>query len=445
MLPGEQALAAFGTHPEHGFSHNCTAAPAQRGLINMYDPVNTGDMAFQPYSEVGLAAAQQRLEAELFYEAALRNLRKCQVQEQHQAALAQLPAWNTSMGALQAAVQMPPNVQSQQMGPRPQQPQQPQQRRRGRRGGVRQHAYRNAHGFSNRPNEPRPQSQPVQSTEAASRGAGVTEADKRNAAAAISGGTGVFLPNRPQLPPQPAHRPTTVPMPAPVPIPAPVPNPPLSRTAAISKARLQAAVGMAAGAPQAAYIPSSADLAASVRLAASGHLAHNGASLAHSAYYMPDAFLSGNSSLASTVFTPTSAQDMQGLVSQMSLMSQMSGVPSSSTMASTHTSPMGTPMATPRATEATTAALRELIYPSSEDSSHSSYNDLLFPHDAATLLARGASLDGGVTASQGMLLYAMRSGAPDGLPQHTTSPSSTAGLPSRGTLAGGFGHLWDTL
>lgn len=191
----------------------------------------------------GLAAAQQRLEAELFYEAALRNLRKCQVQEQHQAAFAQLPAWNTSMGVLQAAVQMPPNVQPQQLGPRPQQPQQrrcstsctapccsyqaqylPEHSlkefhcqviycmqcivgdpsgadckhemtvasricRRGRRGGVRQHAYRNAHGFSNRSNELRPQSQPAQSAEAAPRG-GVTEADKQNAGAYLSS----FLP-----------------------------------------------------------------------------------------------------------------------------------------------------------------------------------------------------------------------------------------------------------
>ncbi len=53
MLPGTQALAAFGTHPEHGFLHNCGAAPAQRGLINMYDLANTGDVAFQSgYSEV---------------------------------------------------------------------------------------------------------------------------------------------------------------------------------------------------------------------------------------------------------------------------------------------------------------------------------------------------------------------------------------------------------
>lgn len=76
----------------------------------------------------------------------------------------------------------------------------------------------------------------------------------------------------------------------------------------------------------------------------------------------------------------------------MSLVSQMSGIPSSSTMASTHTSPMGTPISTPRADEATTAALRELIYPSSEDSSHASLSDLMFPHDAATLLARAASM-----------------------------------------------------
>lgn len=125
----------------------------------------------------------------------------------------------------------------------------------------------------------------------------------------------MFLPNRPQPLPQPqaARKPTPLTVPAPVPIPAPAPNPPLSRTAAINKARLQAVVGMAAGVPQAAagYVPSSADLAASVRLAASGHLAHSGASLAPSAFYMPNAFLSGKSSLASTVFTPTSAQDMQ--------------------------------------------------------------------------------------------------------------------------------------
>ncbi len=53
MLPGDQALGAFGTHPEHGFSHNSAAAPAQRGLINMYDPANAGDVAFQSgYSDV---------------------------------------------------------------------------------------------------------------------------------------------------------------------------------------------------------------------------------------------------------------------------------------------------------------------------------------------------------------------------------------------------------
>lgn len=62
-----------------------------------------------------------------------------------------------------------------------------------------------------------------------------------------------------------------------------------------------------------------------------------------------------------------------------------------------------TPMTTPRACEATTAALRELIYPSSEDSSQSSANDLLFSQDAAALLARasaGALLSQSFFASQ---------------------------------------------
>lgn len=53
MLPGDQALAAFGTPHEHGFLHNCAAAPAQRGLINMYDLANTGDAVVQSgYNEV---------------------------------------------------------------------------------------------------------------------------------------------------------------------------------------------------------------------------------------------------------------------------------------------------------------------------------------------------------------------------------------------------------
>lgn len=125
------------------------------------------------------------------------------------------------------------------------------------------------------------------------------------AAAAISGGTGVFLPNRPQPPPQPAHKPTaSVPMSGPA---------PMTRAAAINKARLQAAANMAAGAPQpaAAYVPTSADLAASVHLAANGQLVHCGSSLPPSAYFMQDPFLSGNSSLASTIYTPTGTQDMQ--------------------------------------------------------------------------------------------------------------------------------------
>lgn len=115
----------------------------------------------------------------------------------------------------------------------------------------------------------------------------------------------MLLPNRPQPLPQPTRKPAPgAPMSAPL---------PMSRAAAISKARIQAAANAAAGmpVPSAAYVPTSADLAASVRLAASGQLVHGASSLPHSAFFLQDPFLSGNSSLASTIYTPNGTQDMQ--------------------------------------------------------------------------------------------------------------------------------------
>ncbi|KAK9916647.1 hypothetical protein WJX75_005336 [Coccomyxa subellipsoidea] len=258
-------------------------------------------------------------------------------------------------------------------GLRPQLQQQPQQRRRGRRGGVRQHAYRNGQALANRPGGARSQGQPAQAQTAPQ--ANDTAGDQQPGAAAISGGTGA---------PQPA----------------------------------------------AAYVPTSADLAASVHLAANGQLVHCASSLPPSAYFMQDPFLSGNSSLASTIYTPTGTQDMQGLIGQLSGATTATGPASPRLL---------TPMTTPRACEATTAALRELIYPSSEDSSQSSANDLLFSQDAAALLAR-ASAGGSLGTSHSMLnLYNMRTSVADTL---SRAASTNTVLPSRG--GGVFGQLWDT-
>ena len=83
----------------------------------------------------------------------------------------------------------------------------------------------------------------------------------------------------------------------------------------------------------------------------------------------------------------------QGLISQLSGATTATGTASPRLL---------TPLTTPRACEATTAALRELIYPSSEDSSHSSANDVLFSQDAAMLLARASA---GVLPTQNPLHF----------------------------------------
>ncbi|EIE26779.1 hypothetical protein COCSUDRAFT_39771 [Coccomyxa subellipsoidea C-169] len=428
--PHDQALAALGVHPA---LHQASSVPLQSGLVNPHDfpsRFNNGFVNTALQSDCnggGLTPAQQQyLEAEVLYEAALHNLRTHQVQDDRQALLASLPLWNAPLGPLQAEGQAAQLYLPQQLAAlRPQPQQQPQQRRRGRRGGVRQHAYRNGQAFANRPNGPRPQGQPAQAPGPSP--APETAAEQQIAAAAISGGTGVFLPNRPQ----PLLQPTRKPAPG-APMSAPLP---MSRAAAISKARIQAAANAAAGmpVPSAAYVPTSADLAASVRLAASGQLVHGASSLPHSAFFLQDPFLSGNSSLASTIYTPNGTQDMQGLISQLS------GALSGATTGSGRASPRLTPMTTPRASEGTAAALRELIYSTSEDSSHSSANDLLISHDAAALL-RAASAGGSLGPSQSMLnLYNMRTSAADA----RQCPSAPAGPPSR-TGGDVFGHLWDT-